>query len=488
MKRSCFLLPPARRIFAGAFCSVLLPLGAQSARAANFHSTWTGSGDGISWESDDNWNTAAYPQDGGGDFFHAYSEQTTGTRLIQTSGSLALRGLTITQGSGGVTTVKLGGDMALTDGTLANNSGVTNTSGSAAGVVFDLNKHHLITNNLSASRHNFGNASYTLSSSAAEGTGTFSVRNIASDANIAVQNNVTLRLTVNTTSYLDRVTWSAGSTLLIANTGNHTASADTAVAIGSLVVGEAANTSASAFVVNHSHLTVRGNVVLQGFTGALDGAASRINLNGLSAKLRVGGAFTDHGTGGSNYGTGTLAFTGGRTVEQAVAIGRAGLANAFEIGDGSAAGNIGLTTSLATTGAVTLGGDSRLNLNTFTLSANTFTAQEGATLALELGGRVNATGALSLNGFQLELLGDWSTWENGNDLVLFQYNTFSGTPLLQNIVAPEGFSYDGLFASGGLVYLGNVAIPEPGSVALLSAFGLGAVALRLRKRLATPRA
>ncbi len=488
MNHPLLLRLPARRIFAGALCSILLPLGAQHAGAANFHSTWTGGGDGTTWESDANWNTDAYPEDGGADYYHAYSEQTNGTRLIQTGGALAIRGLTITQGSGGVTTVKLGGDLVLTEGTLANGSGVYNTSGSAAGVVFDLNGHQLVTNNLSSTRHNFGNASYTLSSSVASGTGTFSVRNIASEASVAVQNNVTLRLTVNTTSYLDRVAWSAGSTLLIANTGNHTAGADAAVSIGNLVGGEAANASASTFVVGHSHLTVRGDVVLQGFTGAVGGAASRINLNGATTKLRVAGAFTDHGTGGSNYGIGTLAFTGGDATERAVTIGRAGLVNAFEIGDGTAAGNIALTTNLATTGAVTLGGDSRLNVGTSTLSAGSFIAQEGATLALELGGSVNITGALSLNGFQLELVGDWSTWENGNDLVLFQYDTFSGTPLLHNIVAPGGFAYDGLFAAGGLVYLENVVIPEPGSVALLSAFGLGAVALRLRKRLATPRA
>lgn len=470
---------------------LVLTMGSQHLMGASIESDWTGAGGDGAWENPGNWTPdSAYPNNGGGDVFHPYIENGASSLEIETSSNITLSGLTLTQGPGGTTALVLGGDMTLSDASLASGSGVFNTSGTNAGVVFDLNGHTFSSSSVAAARHNFDSSSYTVKSSAAGGSGIYAVRTFSAGSNVAAQDAVTVRFTTAAASSdLTNTTWSADSTLQIAGTGNHTSNPSAAVSLGNLLVGDTSNTSGSVLVLGTSNLTVLGTVVLQSYSGAVDGAASRLSFSSTSASLRVGGNFTDHGTDSSYYGSnlsaqGTISFVGGTAEERVVSIGRQNLRNHFRVGDAGGAGNIALANNLSTVRSVLVQGDSRLNLETFTLNAGSLDILDGATLALEIGGLINVTGDLSLNAFHLELLGDWSSWQNGEDLQLVSFGgVLTGTPDLASLLAPPGFSYDDLVVDGGSVYLSNVVIPEPSTVmSLVLAAGLSGVGRRRNRK------
>ncbi len=463
--------------------------------AASINSNWTGNGDGTSWSDADNWSPDTQFPNNGSDIYHSFIANGGNDLSITTQGNLTLSGLTLTQDNpGGSLALKLGGDLTLANAAHANGSGIYNTSGTNAGVSIDLNGYHFSTSALTASYHNFHQGTYSVGSGNAAGTGTFSLRNIDASANIAFNDSITVRLTTdNGVSALSAATWSSTSTLVIA-TGTHIAAESTVVSIGNLTVGETDRTSATTFSLrDNSVVTVRGDVVLNSFSGAADGAASKLSFSttGNAATLRVMGSFTDHGTA-SYYGSnasaqGTIAFVGGAGTERTVDIGRQSLRNHFTVGDATAVGNIGLANHLTTTRSTGITGGSRLNLNTYTLTSATLLLEEGATLAMRRGGGVSVTDSLTLDGFHLELLGDWSGWTNGDDLLLMTYSgTLSGEADLLSIIAPAGFTYDALTTSDGQVVLSNVAfIPEPGTIGLLiGAVGISLAWARRRKELA----
>lgn len=469
---------------------LMASLGSPLLWSAPFSPNWTGNGDGTSWEDAANWDSTAYPNNGSGDFYHPYIENGISNLSIQTQSNLTTTGLTLTQVSGGSTTLKLGGDLILSEGGLATGSGIFNTTGTAAGVTIDLNGYTFSSSSLSLSRHNFHNASYTVGSSHSNGTGTYNVRNIHGDANIIFNDNITVRLTTVASSTLSNATWGSGTTLQIASLGNHNAVAGTTVTLGNLTLGDTANTSASVFGTgNNSTITVSGDLTILTFTGATEGAASRISFSNSGSTLRVGGNFTDHGSDTDFYGgntsiEGTLAFVGGAASEKVVTIGRQGLRNHFHIGDSESAGNIALGNHLSTIRNIRVQGDSRINLNEYSLNAgDTLEIEAGAQLALQEGGVFNAE-TLILDSFHLELLGDWDSWSNGDDLLLFTYTNLSdtSTPTLSSISGPYGLTHSGLVVDNGNIWLSNVAIPEPHAMLIFGiAIGLIVSVQRFRK-------
>lgn len=60
---------------------------------------------------------------------------------------------------------------------------------------------------------------------------------------------------------------------------------------------------------------------------------------------------------------------------------------------------------------------------------------------------------------------DGSGWTHGDDLILFEFGTLTGTPdLTVNVFG--GFAYDQLVVGPNSIYLTNV-VPEPASAVLL---------------------
>lgn len=475
----------------GSILMLVMPL---SGFAANLTTTWNGGSAGAyPWETAGNWNNGV-PNNGANNY-QAVIEDSTGNRVITTSGAVTASRLLITQSTataGAGTTLQLGGDFLVNGNSISgfSNSVFNNSTGDASKLVIDLNGYNFSVESTLTFTSLTASSNFTIKSSDDAG-GVFALRRITSTAtNVHVENNVTLKLTQAQTAAQDvsGYTFSSASTLWLVNLYGNGTFSFTGGTVGNLLIGGDFSTSQKTAVSLQSNLRVQGSVTLDTHNGATGGDASLLTLN--SRNLYVGGAFTDKGTNNDTYGSGTIYFNGNPATEQAVSIGRQSLSNNFQVGENaSSKGNIVLEKNLTTTGTFNLLADSRLNVQTQTLQASTVTLQNGADVALTFGlasGSIVSTGALLLDGFNLQLTYDGSGWLDGSKLVLFSYaDSLTGTPTLSSF-SGSLITYDTLVHDTVLkeVYLSNVAIiPEPGSLALLALGGGLLLAVALRRRI-----
>ncbi len=506
---------------------------AQSAFSATIISNWEGAFSGVqAWGDGANWSTdPVFPNNGADVYVTTIANDTTGDLVVETPAapSLNVATFSVNQTGTGSTTLKLGGNFTVTS-TL---SAFTNSNAASPDkVVIDLNGYEfsaMVTtnNNIRASRN------YTIRDTSAGGDGIFRISSIqpasivapAQAGRVNVENNVTVAVygvadmrgidNSNTEGW----NFSAGSTLQFAGEG-YSGISYAGGTLGNVVVGSATNANQTRANLAGS-ATVLGDIVYHSSTG---GNGSVLSL-GNSAVLSVAGNFTDKNTTHGGYGyaasstapSPTLRFNGGLAQEREVWI-AAPTTVRLQVGESETVfGNIKLkhdftttfttkadgTTPTVNSGIFRLESGSRINLDTFTLTATTaqiISGTEIPTLAYTFGANSDAlihvtgteTNSLMLNSFRLELKYDGSGWNNGDNLLLFRYDgtTFSGTPTLTNLVAPNGFAYDSLTWGdiGGVnyVYLSNASIiPEPGTMVLvmLSAFVFPAIRRRPVRRL-----
>ncbi|MEO8205809.1 MAG: PEP-CTERM sorting domain-containing protein [Chthoniobacterales bacterium] len=445
----------------------------------------------------------------------------TGDLTLTTSGAVTVQNINLNPIVGSnVFTLKLGGNFTQNATTAALTS-ITGASADASKLVIDLNGYNMLIN-----RGNTGNtaaSSFTLNSTNAGGVFTTAVALTGSGAErLAINDGATLFtgwLQGNTagvaTFYTYNTAMSANSTLKFAG---RTAGTSIVVrssvggslnqSFGNIIVGDGTTVTPWNFTGSWTGapstplgrlMTVRGN-----FTLATNSSYTIGNINSTQgiAGIAVGGNYTDTNTGARTYSTATISgainsaifFNGGytsgtplvneRTVIINGSIGKNATSNLvtnFQVGDGSTGGNIKLGANLTLTDTTnfTVTNNSRLNLATYTLStaAGGINIATGATIADSFGaasGLATTSGLLTLNSFNLQLNFDGTSWTNGTNLVLFNYNTISGTPTLGTVTFNTGMWTYGFSSLGGVVQLTNLTmatIPEPSSAALL----LGAV-------------
>ena len=478
----------------------LVILTAVSATAATITSTWNGGTSGTAnWEVDGNWTPSSpgkpYPNNGA-DKYNVVIGSTTGDRTIQTSGTLSIDQLGITQSvsSVGISTLKLGGNMTVL-GNSATDSHFTNATNDASKLVLDLNGHTFtITSSLGSIK---SAAYYTLT-----GGGTYQTASFYHNTGPAQVNaGVTVKVTASGIGYVSNVIWAdtaafhyaANSATSSSYYGAYGSSAP-ADTLANVTVGDHANTVASTLALGNATTSngvfVKGNVNILSYGGS--GSSAKLSIS--TGKLNIGGNFVDEGTDSYSYGTGTLLFNGGSATERTLSTGRADITTSFQVGrTATEAGNVALGQDLTTSGSFTVLRESLLNVKNFTLSAanvnldgGTSTSLIKPTLGFTFGGinsgLIDASGTLTLGFATLNVTYDGSGWVNGSDLELFQFGTLSGGTLSNLTVNTFGgiFSTGGLAQIGNSIYLTNVVVPEPGSATLLMV--AGALLLFRRRR------
>lgn len=479
--------------------------------------------DSSTWTSP-NWNPSAatVPNNGGTNTFAArIMNGGTSDIVVETSGAVTVGRFWLERTNTGSTTLRLGGNMTVT-GTLTGppasgaNARLTgfynNIASTPSGLVLDLNGYTFDASG--AAPADLQNArNYTIRDTSGAGNGTFIVRAISYDANtvagtVNVENNVTVKLTTYTglnfrNSGTDTTGWifAQNSTLwLSANgtgTGQNLNAGDSE--FGNVIVGSVGNTVASVYSLGHSagsSIHIKGDLTLN--------AGSAIIMNNIGGdrvgrKIFLGGNLTDTNATGADYGgradTGGFYFVGGTNRVQEVLVKREGLTSLFSVGDSNAVANVKLLNNLTTTvgtnansggtGQLKVWGGSRFDVDQFTLQATTVNISNTATLAFTFGedttdALIKATGLLTLNAFNLELNYDGSSWSNGTKLLLFEYGTLAGTPVLSSLAAPSGMGFDGAYldlGTSGQIWL----VPEPTTLAFLLG-GMGVLFLAVRRR------
>jgi len=451
-------------------------------------------------------------------------ENTTNGNLVLNTPNVAtsIDSLTLLHSGGaGSTTLKLGGALTVTDTALStvklSPSSFKNTTEDPSRLLIDLNGNKFSTG--PAGGGILSSRNYTIKDSSASGNGVFEISSLLQGEGVVkVEDNVTIRVLSqnyvqptgpNNNKLAGHWEFSPTSTLELAfGTGGTTTNYliyDSP--LGNLILGNSTTNTNSVKMMLSTNLAskearVQGNVT---YNAATNGSGSYLELvNGI--KFIIAGNFTDKG--GTNnaidYGggaTGGIIFAGGSAAQKEVWIARTALTTNFTVGQaGGNAGNIILKNDLKTvqgaagTGKFTLMGDSRINLDTFNLTATTVTIGENATLAYTWGNESTSlvhvlgttAGSLTLNKFKLELNYDGSGWTYGGNLILFQYDaaSFTGAPEITELIAPSWLSYDELKwgqidGSGpNYIYLTNV-IPEPSTVGIL---GIGLASLLWRQR------
>lgn len=492
----------------------LMFLSITAAFPATLASDWVGplSGSQV-WDNGNNWSTNPNWPDNATDTYETTVANDSATHLTITTPTAAAisvsRFLLEQTGEDGSTTLKLGNDFTITtpNGTLVSN--FSNSGASPSQLAIDLNGHTFSALSTTAARNNIPKSrNFTIRDTSIGGNGVFHVgiiRSADSAGRVNVENKVTVivdtvadmrGLSSNTTEGWN---FASNATLQFVGEGYDGASYAGGT-LGNVIVGSASNTDQTRAYIASS-ATVLGDVVYHSSTS---GTGSLISL-GNSAVLSVAGNFTDKNTthGDYNYAftltspSPTLRFNGGLAQEREVWI-AAPTTVRFQVGESATVfGNVKLKHDFTTTftmnaagtaptlnsGVFRLEQGSRINLDTHTVTATTAQIVSGTeipTLAYTFGADsdalIHVTGtennSLTLNSFDLELTYDGSGWISGDDLLLFRYDgtSFTGTPNLVNLTAPDGFSYDELTWGdiGGVnyVYLSNVIIPEPNTLAL----------------------
>lgn len=517
--------------------SILAIAGLQEAKSAVVTSDWnlyvTGT---YNWNTASNWSSQSYvgtawtslvtpgtvPNNGADTFAARVLNSSSGNVTVETSANVTIGRLYLERTSTGSTTLKLGGDMTMT-GTLpgvpttpsdprsrpANfNNPVANTPG---GLVLDLNGHTFQNTSVSVQDLLYAR-NYTLADTSVSGSGTFAVRTIGyvstnNTGRVNVENNVTVKITDwaatvdmrgGVKSTTEGWNFTQGATFWLS--GGSTGGASVATLqpggnFGNFILGSTDNAVATKYN-SSANLIIKGdltyNVAQNGDGAALDMDAS--DGNPTSRRIFVAGSFTDKAATGIDYGgryDGGITFNGGRATERGVWIARSGLTTVFQVGESNSIdGNIKLkhnlttTVDTANTGRFIVYGNSRVNVDTFTLQASAITLNSGATVAMTLGGDsdglIKSVGLLTLSSFNLELSYDGSGWTNGSNLLLFQYGSLTGVPSIASFTG-SGITYGSLFNDGsGGIWLTNVnVVPEPSAV-FLAVLGAGLLLRRGR--------
>ncbi len=461
--------------------------------AADVSTQWNGGNSGTyAWELAGNW-TNGLP-DNGSNRYEAIIGDSTGARVITTSGDITVSRIQISQSTATATAgtvLKLGGNLTVNGNSISafpNASGISNSTGDASKVIIDLGGYDFTVDS-TVSYSNFADATNFTLRSTGDAGGVYAVRRIysSSNRNVRVENNVTVKLTqANQAQFIRGYSFAAQSTLWLAATGTFT-SLRSSSTLANFVVGDD-NATAGTVAMLAGNVRVDGNTLLSSFSGATGGEASRLALEGMT--LQAGGNFTDEGSDGGSYGSGTIVLTGASGTAQTVRIGRQSLTNDFQIGEAvNKVSDVVLAADLSTSGSVHLLENSSLDLESYRLNGGTVRIDSGASLALTFGlgsdGLIEA-GDLLLEGFNLSLNYNGSGWLDGSDLLLFTYTGDSEdvNPFL-SALSLDGFTYGGLVhdVASKQVYLSDVAaIPEPGAV-MLALLGLGGVlAMRSGRR------
>lgn len=515
----------------------LATLVAISAQAATISSDWnqytTGTyqwGNAANWTSQtwmgspvSDWGTPVTPGSVPNNDTDIYAARIihAGTEnvAIETNTDITLGRLWLERAGSGTLTLKLGGDMlingVLPSGSSTRPTAFRNTTASTPdALVLDLSGNTFQSTAAAPELQNARN--YTIRDTSASGNGVFSVKVIGRSSSyiegrVNVENRVTVQVTdlldvdlrSSTTSTIEGWNFAHEATLelLGGTTGGVTRALWVGGVFGNVIVGNENNDIATVYSPSGNDMRILGNVeykIAKNHQGAL------LTMGPTGRKIYVGGNFTDKAAEGADYGgtsAGGIIFNGGAELERQIWIARAGLSTVFQIGESnSIAGNIALAHDLTTkeasplTGRVILREGSRLNLNTFTLHASrvdvfSSTAGEG-TVAYTFGHNndpllnplIKADGILNLSRFNLELTYDGSGWTNGDDLLLFEYGSLSGTPLLGDVFAPN-ISHGGLFNDqAGHIWLTDIvvhAVPEPSTVVYIAC---GIIFLTIRQR------
>ncbi|MEO6054383.1 MAG: hypothetical protein ABIP97_10245 [Chthoniobacterales bacterium] len=525
-------------------CSFAALQTTNGATTYTFNNMLTGSQD---WSTILNWAPSGSPGSTGtanGDF--AIIAPASGS-LNVTSPSVAttIGNLSLTGSAGNALTFTLGNDLQNDTFTVpSTRPTIVNTSGVASNMVIDLNGHNLsLIKQSGGNNYGFGllmgsTLSMNITSSSG-GTFTNDTWGGASYTSpfVNIQGNATVRVQLGggSTIYASGTTFSSGSTFIVAGGAGAPGTgvnfyANTANALGNLTFGDtvtgkytdmvwqaAAGTSTATVVGNFSLLGGKVNMALGQYSAYVN-------------TVKIGGNFTDQGGSVQSYngyiagyGSNNLKFSmnGGSGTEHTLSINRtlnyvAGdsgvhLVTNFEVGDGTTAGNVKLENVSSSLGAVNTSGDfrvrngSRLNIGTTTtgndtasLKAGSITIDSGATVAWTFGTHsgfaladtaLGGTGTLTLNTFNLELAYDFSgDWISGNDLLLFSYTNFVGTPALGTVTLGSGIASVGvLYNTDSGIYLSDVqlqAVPEPSTVFFLMASFGGFIIWKLRRRTA----
>ncbi len=511
---------------------LLLLCLAQSAHSASVVTTWAGPLSGIQfWDNNTNWNPGAdYPHNVPDAYSATLANNSAGNLTVQTpAGDPALSRFIFTQSGSGSTTLKLGGNFSVVSGAFTAGPGDVSTfsnanAASPGKLVLDLNGHTFSAGSGNTNNNTIRYArNYTIKDTSTNGNGVFEINTIAYQAGVAngrvnVENNVTVKVTGALTmdlrgdagSTTEGWNFAPTSTLWIAGAGDPSQS-NIGGTFGNIIVGDAANAVRTRWRVASS-FTVAGNVTYASSTG---GTGSFIGL-AAGATMTLLGNITDKNTNSEDYSSSvptarltTIQFAGGINKEQEVWIAKQGLSTRFQVGaDATTRGNVKLlhnltTTSngVASTGMLAVAEGSRIDLDTYKVTASRVqfaTTGLTPTLALTFGENSDAlihiTSTLAadftLGKFTLELAYNDEGWVNGSDLLLFRYNgsSFTGSPELASLLAPDILSHDGLAWGdiGGInyVYLQNVVVvPEPTALLLL---GAGAFVFLVRRRGARP--
>lgn len=515
------------------FCGLAIAINPQ-VQAASIDSDWNQFSSGTYlWNDATNWTSQTWagsswgspvtpgtaPNNGTDAFAARIINASTGNILVETSSAVTVGRLWLERSSTGSTTLKLGGNLTVTGslsgppatGSNSRPTGFNNTvANTPSSLALDLNSNTFDASGAAAaSLQNARN--YTIRDTSVPGNGSFIVQNITRDSafiagSVSVENNVTVKLTTyaatdfrNSIGSSSDPGWlfSAGSTLWLSANGSGSAVAFNNSAgnqFGNIVVGSIGNATAANYGLTN-HINVQGDLTYHG--------GSLLSMSAGPRKIFIQGNFTDTSTTGADYSgrgdTGGVVFNGGSNKEQEVLIAREGLTSVFQIGESAAIhANVTLKHDLTTTQGGTLPGnnftgrvvvwdESRLNVDSFTLQATTVDIRSDSLLAFTFGigsdALIKSTGVMTLNSFVLQLTYNEQGWNDGDDLLLFQYGTLAGTPNLKDITL-DGFAYGGLYNDGnGNIWLTDVsAIPEPGTIILMLG-GIAAIIVpHLRRR------
>lgn len=438
-----------------------------------------------SWHDNANWNSSTWgpstwnpsastsPNNSTNTFSARIINTGANNITVETASAVTVGRLDLERTSTGSLTLKLGGNMTVTgvqsgpptSGVDSRPTGFINSvANTSTGLIIDLNSHTFDASGAAATA--LQNAqNYTLRDSSLSGTGSFVVQNIGRTGSVngavQVENNVTVKLTTYAATDFRAsdggaasIGWnfSKDSTLWFAANGSGSAVAfnnSSNNQFGNVIVGSLGNSTASQYNLGN-HITIKGDLTYLG--------GSLLSMFDGKRRIYLQGNLTDTSTTGADYNgrgdEGGFVFNGGLAKEQQILVARQGLTNVFHVGESaSVQGNIALLHNLTTTlrdgvaqtGRVVVWDGSRLNVNTFTLQATTVQIYSGAVMAFSFGqgidnALVKATGVLTLNSFNLELNYNGIGWNDGDNLLLFQYGSLTGPPILDNVTL-TGFTY-----------------------------------------------
>lgn len=429
------------------------------------------------WETKGNWTNDDPPDEfvETNDGEAANIGNVTGNRTITTSTFLRFHDLQWTQSTPGVVNrIKLGEDWVAR----TNQNVITNSTGDAATMVFDVNGNQADFNSSALQM-----SGWLVTWTSSQPGGLITNDTIGLNANAIVGPNVTLQAN-STGGNILQGHWDITATFR-ARPGNATSRFDwiRGTGIGNIVVGDGVTEHLMTWGTdsNSAVQVIKGNVTVMEKGRWVFGA------NAQGSRFIVGGNFIDTNTDNLGYGGDSskddvLIFALSPSTARTVDVRRTGLTNDVQVGSNYAGvgngtfGHIALAHDFTTAGSFRILGGSTVDLTVHDLNTGTFTLDDGAAIGLTLGPTTSLISVtdLSLDDFVLRVLTlPNNGWQNGSDLVLFNYsdalNNLMSLDEPTIIVSDGWLRYDAFVAEGGVVMLTNVWVPEPGVAATLLA-------------------